>query len=149
MEKHFTVYNIIETRTDDPDWILVRVNNIDRKDYLLAYVGETLKEVYFVGEGIPNYFMSCRANNVYRISHYFVDREHNVVRRYEDGKLNRIYIDDCKGHMYSEGRVYTQERVSVEQMHYINIEKLIKDLQDILEKVKYADIRIAKPYYCK
>ena len=97
--KEFKVYPLLEVKSSDPEWSLWRVNHIDGKDYLLGYVGNDLVEVYFVGEGYDDYFMSCRTD-MKTISHYAVDNRYKVVRRYENGVRNRIYHDDEDGIMW-------------------------------------------------
>lgn len=142
MEK-FLIYNIVEYRSDDPTWIMWRVNH-KGKDYLMAYSHGNLKEVYFVGERIPNYFMSCRADDLSKISHYYVDRRFSVIRRYENGVRNRLYCDNGCGVTECETHKYVQRYITTEQP---DVERLHNDLVKFLDDVSKAGIKIEKPPY--
>ena len=143
MEKFF-IYNVVEYRSDDPTWIMWRVHHTNGKDYLMAYSHDRLKEVYFVGERIPNYFMSCRADDVTKISHYYVDRRFSVVRRYERGVRNRLYYDNGRGKMWCDTHEYLQRPITYERP---DIDRLYNDLVALLDKVDKAGIEIEKPHY--
>lgn len=141
--RQFKLYPIVEYRSDDPDWIMWRVNHVDGKDYLIAYTGDKLKEVYFVGEGSAAYFMSCRAD-FSKISHYYVDSRYSVIRRYEDGVRNRVYYDDGKGGTVCSTHEYIQVRLTTEK---VDFEKMFNDLEKFLKEFKKRGIAIAKPDY--
>lgn len=142
--KRFLIYNVVEYRSDDPTWIMWRVKHTNGKDYLLAYSNGKLKEVYFVGEGIPNYFMSCRADDLEQISHYYVDRNKKEVRRYEKGNCNRIYKDYENGIMECNTHKYTQKAITDETL---NFEQLYNDLTQFLEAFSKTGKVIKKPLY--
>ena len=141
---NFYLYPVIEYRSDDPTWRMYRFRHTDNKDYLMAYSGGKLKEVYFVGEKIPNYFMSCRAENPYHISHYYVDKQNSTVRRYEEGEMNRIYYDDGTGCMRCNTHEYTQKFFNGED---VDILKIYSDLQNFLKLFQTTGIKIEKPEY--
>ena len=142
---HFYIHPIAEYRTDDPTWVMWRVN-FNNKDYLMAYSQDKLKEVYFVGERIPNYFMSCRADNLYHISHYYVDYKTNEVRRYEKGVMNRVYHDNRHGVMWCDTHKYIQKVFTDENP---DVARIWKDLEKFLADFQRSGIQIAKPYYVK
>ena len=142
---NFYIHPIAEYRTDDPTWVMWRVN-FNNKDYLMAYSNDKLKEVYFVGERIPNYFMSCRADNLYHISHYYVDNKDSTVRRYEKGEMNRVYHDTRHGVMYCDTHVYTQKVFTNE---HPDPKRLREDLINFLTEFQRSGIQIEKPYYVK
>lgn len=143
---NFYVYNIVEYRSDDPTWIMWRVRHTDGKDYLMAYDKEGLKEVYFVGEGIPNYFMSCRAKNLRHISHYYVDNEKSEVRRFENGYHNRTVYDKHNGIMFCATHTYAQKPITTEK---VDPAKLHKDLVEFLDRFYKSGLEIVKPVYVK
>lgn len=142
--KKFKVYNIIEYRSDIPLWAMFRVNHTDGKDYLMAYDKDGLREVYFVGEGIPNYFMSCRARDLTQISHYYVDRMHNEVRRYENGKHNRTIYDERNGIMWCRSHIYKQVAYDSST---VNAKSLHKDLEEFLNRFYASGLHIERPPY--
>ena len=144
--KRFDIYNIVEYRTDDESWIMWRVNHVDGKDYLMAYDKDGLKEIYFVGEGLPHYFMSVRSKDLKHISHYYVDNEKHEVRRYENGYLNRTIIDHQNGIMTCPTHMYVQKPITFEK---IEPEKLYNDLVDFLERFKKTGRQITVPVYVK
>lgn len=142
---NFYIHPIAEYRSDDPTWIMWRVN-LNNKDYLMAYSQDRLKEVYFVGERIPNYFMSCRADNLYHISHYYVDNKTNEVRRYERGVHNRTYYDTRHGVMWCDTHKYIQKVFTDENP---DVTRIWKDLEKFLVDFQKSGIQIEKPYYVK
>nr|DAH56626.1 MAG TPA: hypothetical protein [Caudoviricetes sp.] len=142
----FQVYNVVEYRSDDPSWIMWRVKHTDGKDYLMAYSKGKLKEVYFVGEGIPNYFVSFRADDVSHISHYYVDDKLSVVRRYENYLMNRVYHDNKDGVMWCDTHKYKQKYLTKE---FPNFAKLEEDLVKLIAKVKATGIKIERPSYVR
>ena len=144
--KRFDIYNIVEYRSDDPTWIMWRVRHTDGKDYLMAYDKDGLKEVYFVGEGLPNYFMSCRAKNLRQISHYYVDDKKSEIRRYENGYLNRTVYDEHNGIMYCDTHMYVQKPITTEE---IQPEKLYNDLVEFLNRFEKSGIKIKVPVYVR
>lgn len=141
----FYIYPVVEYRSDDPSWVLWRVKH-DGKDYLMAYSNDRLKEVYFVGEKIPHYFMSCRADDPYHISHYYTDPQTHEVRRYEQGEMNRVYHDNRQGYMWCNTHGYTQKLFTTEQP---NITKLWRDLENFLRVFNLTGIKIEKPEYVR
>lgn len=141
----FYLYPIAEYRTDDPTWVMWRIN-YGGKDYLMAYSNGKLKEVYFVGEKIPNYFMSCRADDLYHVSHYYVDRIKDEVRRYEGGEMNRVYHDNRDGKMWCDTHVYTQKPFTTETPNLIEI---VEDLNKFLKQFQLSGLEIKRPEYVK
>lgn len=140
--KNFLVYPIVEYRSDKPQWKLWRVKHVNGKDYLLAYDKDKLIEVYFVGEHMGNYFMSCRTDYS-KISHYVVDDRYSVVRRYEKGICNRVYRDDKKGIMTCLTHSYRQVKLDEKP----NFAKLYKDLDAFLNDFESKGIKIVRPDY--
>ena len=112
----------------------------------MAYDKDGLKEVYFVGEGLPNYFMSCRAKNLRQISHYYVDDKKSEIRRYENGYLNRTVYDKHNGIMYCDTHMYVQKPITTEE---IQPEKLYNDLVEFLDRFEKSGIKIKVPVYVK
>jgi hypothetical protein len=143
--KQFIVYPVVEYRTDDKSWVMWRVKHVDGKDYLMAYSNGKLKEVYFVGEGYDDYFMSCRADFSV-VSHYVVDRYYSVVRRYENGVMNRLYRDDKKGTMTCDTHKYVQKMFTTEVP---DIERLYVDLSKFLDDFSKSGIKIERPKYAR
>lgn len=86
----FVVLPEFETRSDNADLIGYKVS-LAGKAYMLYYDKDQLKEVYFSFS--PTYFMSCRTD-LRTISHYYTTADGRIVKRYEDGLINRIYYDN-------------------------------------------------------
>lgn len=145
--KEFKVYPLVEVKSSDPEWSLWRVNHVDGKDYLLGYRGNDLVEVYFVGEGSLDYFMSCRTD-MKTISHYFVDRRCNVVRRYEHGVRNRVYHDERNGIMWYEENGKRVEYKQALTYKLPDWQILYRDLEKFLEEFKKLGLKLVKPTYC-
>lgn len=144
----FKVYPLVEHKSGDPEWVLWRVRHDDGKDYLMAYRGTRLVEVYFVGEGSDHHFMSCRTDGR-TVSHYRVDRRYNVVRRYENGVRNRLYHDDRNGRMWYEGPNGVVEYRQTGTGDTPDPERLRRDLSEFLRRPEIGALDRSCPPYCK
>ena len=128
------VYPTIEYRSDNPNLKGYRVY-YNKRGYLLYYLNDTLREVYFFGFENPDYFMSCRTD-MKTISHYFNSKDHRFIKRYEEGKLNRVYRDENNGTVWYEEngkRVVYQLYDLTESLPELK-NKLYKDLTEFLDK---------------
>lgn len=145
MSEKVFIYPWVEHRSDDPTWTLYRIHHEDGKDYLMAYLGENLKEVYFVGDMIGNMYMSIRANDFTKISYYTEDRETKTERRFENGVLNKTYRDPDLCTCITDTHVY--KRTYLKDTSSINGYKIYNDLKDFLVKFHNSGIKITRPDY--
>lgn len=132
----FVVLPEFETRSDSADLIGYKVS-LAGKAYMLYYDKDQLKEVYFSFS--PTYFMSCRTD-MKTVSHYYYtgavsDTGSDILKRYENGIMNRIYLDNRATGISTcivDGieRIYTTTYGKVN----VNQAKLYDDLVNFLVK---------------
>ena len=136
----FTVYDYVETRSDNSD-LKGYIVRLDDKKYILYYDKDLLREVYFIGH-FRNYFMSCRVD-MKTISHYYMYKDNptnKFIKRYENGKCNRIYKIQSSNVITSV--VQKQERVYVvnSQKPAIDQTTLYNDLIKFLDEFYAAHL---------
>lgn len=127
----FRLDNLVERRNDTSDIITYRTY-LNGKCYVMSYDKDKLKEVYFVRQ-FKNYFMSCR-NDMQTISHYYIDKtdpNNKVMRRYENGKLNRIY--KVITNRYITCTVDGQERIYISKTEDVSNLDPVKFQNDLTE----------------
>lgn len=124
----FEVLDAIEHRSDDEKYAGYG-GKLNNQSFLIYYYGDQVKEVYL---GDDRYFMSCRPD-MKTISHYYNDGK--IIKRYENGVLNRIYYQKDNDTWYVENNkkvVYHLDMNVKVSDHMKN--KIYKDFTQFLEK---------------